>query len=881
MKFLALAALCGLSCVSTQAMAAATQTTLTTSQLPRNAKPTHYSLSIVPDAAKMSFQGHAVIMVDLLTPSDSITLHGADLAITAAAIKAMGGAATGATASVDAANETITIRFASQLAPGHYELDLAYTGKINTQANGLFALDYKDTQGADKRALFTQFEAADARRMFPGWDEPSYKATFDLALTLPAGQMPVANTPVTKQTPLTDGRIEYRFARTPIMSSYLVFLGGGEFDRISKMAGKTEVGLIAGRGNAEKARYALDASAQVLPYYEDYFGQPFPLPKLDNVAGPGQSQFFSAMENWGAIFSFERVLLLDPALSSETDRQRIYEVAAHEIAHQWFGDLVTMAWWNDLWLNEGFASWMAGKTTSHFNPDWENELTDVGDRERAMALDAYKTTHPIVQKVDTVAQASQAFDAITYSKGKAVISMLEGYAGSDVWRQGLRSYMARHAYGNTRTADLWRAVEEAGAKGLVTIADDYTARPGIPMIRVANVQCKGGQTRFTLAQGEFSIDDKARADRKPLKWNVPVRTSLLGADGATRQDITRKPKLKASLAGCAPLLVNPGQTGYFRTLYDAPQQDALRQNFTKLAPIDQLGILADAGALGRGGYQGMAQELALIEAVPMDANARLLGDAVGALAGYHDLLKSDAATQAKIASWTIARFAPVRAQVGFTPKAGEKPPVSVLRAGLIKDLGALGDPAVLAEARRLFAALESDPKALDGPLKSAWLDVLATHADRATWDKMHAMAKQQTQQLARSTWYRLLGAAEDPALAQAALDLAISEEPGPTLSAAILQQVAYAHPDLTVKFALDHLDRVNSFVDGSSRTRYIASLAGAARNPEMVMVLEDYARKHLTPESRKPIDGAQARIRARAAHDPRVKSEIKDWFAAK
>ncbi len=881
MKYLALAALCGLSCVSAQAVAAATQTTLTTSQLPRNAKPTHYSLSIIPDAAKMTFQGHAVILVDLLVPSDSITLHGAGLAVTAASIKAAGGAATAATATADEPNETITIRFAGPLPAGHYELDLAYAGKINTQANGLFALDYKDTQGADKRALFTQFEAADARRMFPGWDEPSYKATYDLALTLPAGQMPVANTPVTKQTSLADGRIEYRFARTPIMSSYLVFLGGGEFDRISKMAGKTEVGLIAGRGNAEKARYALDASAQILPYYEDYFGQPFPLPKLDNVAGPGQSQFFSAMENWGAIFSFERVLLLDPALSSETDRQRIYEVAAHEIAHQWFGDLVTMAWWNDLWLNEGFASWMAGKTTAHFNPDWEAELTDVGDRERAMALDAYKTTHPIVQKVDTVAQASQAFDAITYSKGKSVISMLEGYAGGDVWRKGLRTYMARHAYGNTRTADLWRAVEEAGAKGLVTIADDYTARPGIPMIRVSNVTCKGGQTRFALAQGEFSMDDKARADRKPLKWTVPVRTTMIGADGTTRQDVTSKPKLKASLAGCAPLLVNPGQTGYFRTLYDAPQQEALRQNFTKLAPIDQLGILADAGALGRGGYQGMAQELALIEAVPMDANARLIGDAVGTLADYHELLEGDAAAQAKIGSWTITRFAPVRDRIGLSPKAGEAPPVSILRAGVIKSLGAMGDPVVLGEARRLFAALDSDAKALDGPLKAAWLDVLATHADRATWDKMHAIAKQQTQQLARSTWYRLLGGANDPALAQAALELAITAEPGPTLSAAILQQVAYSHPDLAVKFALGHLEQVNQFVDGSSRTRYIASLAGAARNPEMVMVLEDYARKHLTPESRKPIDGAQARIRARAAHDPRVKAQIKDWFAAK
>ncbi|HMT42952.1 MAG TPA: M1 family metallopeptidase [Chakrabartia sp.] len=885
MKRIAMAAALALTCVSVPALAAgASQQAkpgLTTSQLPRTARPVHYTLSIVPDAAKLTFEGRATIQIDLLVPSDRITMNAADLAILSASIKASGGAESPALVTMDAKAETLTMRFEKTMPIGRYELVFAYTGRINQQANGLFALDYKDPQGADKRALFTQFEAPDARRMFPGWDEPSYKASYDLALTLPEGQMPVANTPVASQKKRADARIEYRFARTPVMSSYLVFLGGGEFDRITKMAGKTEVGLIMGRGNAEKARYALDASAQILPYFEEYFAQPFPLPKLDNVAGPGQSQFFSAMENWGAIFSFERVLLLDPALTSEAGRQRIYEVAAHEIAHQWFGDLVTMAWWNDLWLNEGFASWMAGKTMAHFNPDWEAELEDVADRETAMALDAYRTTHPIVQRVDTVAQASQAFDAITYSKGKAVISMLEGYAGAETWRTGLRSYMARHAYGNTTTADLWRAVEQAGAKGLIAIADDYTAKPGIPLVRVSDVACKDGNTRFTLAQGEFSLDEKALADRKPLRWQVPVRSRIVTADDAARLDVMAKPKLAATLDACGTLLVNAGQTGYFRTLYDAPGQAALRRDFAKLAPIDQLGVLADARALGQGGYQGMDVALNLIDAVPADANPRLLADAMGSVAGWHDLFEGDAATKAKIASWALARYAPVREKTGLAPRAGEAPPVALLRTDLIGDLGGMGDPVLVAEARRLFAALETDPTAMDGPLKSAWLGVLAAHADRATWDRMHAFAAKQTQQMTRSTWYRLLGGAKDPALAQAALDLALTAEPGPTLSAALIQEVAYSHPDLAVKFAIDHLEQVNQFVDGSSRTRYIAALAGAGRNPELVMVLEDYARRHLTPDSRKAVDTAQARIRARAAHDPRVKAEVKAWFEAK
>ncbi|RYD41225.1 MAG: hypothetical protein EOP63_16035, partial [Sphingomonadales bacterium] len=220
-----------------------------------------------------------------------------------------------------------------------------------------------------------------------------------------------------------------------------------------------EVGIVSPKGSGEQARFALDSLGPLLGYYSDYFGQPYPLPKLDNVAGPGQSQFFGAMENWGAIFTFERILLDDPKITSEAVRQQIYSTQAHEVAHQWFGDLVTMAWWDDLWLNEGFASWMETKASDHFHPDWQPLLDRVGGREGAMALDAFATTHPIVQTIRTVEDTNQAFDAITYQKGEAVITMLEAYAGEDVWRGGLRTYMAKHKYANTRTDDLWNAVE--------------------------------------------------------------------------------------------------------------------------------------------------------------------------------------------------------------------------------------------------------------------------------------------------------------------------------------------------------------------------------------------------------------------------------------
>jgi len=504
-----------------------------TTQLPRGAAPSHYAIEVTPDAANLKFTGRTTIDVIVTQAMPALVLNAADLTISSVTLtpvndKAAKGKAAKGTARIDAAAQTVTFDFGKPLQPGSYKLDIDYAGVINQQANGLFALDYTDNAGKAKRALFTQFEAPDARRFVPSFDEPSYKATFDLSAVVPADQLAVSNMPVKSSADAGSGRKLVTFGTSPKMSSYLLFFGLGELERATKMAGATEVGVITGKGNTGKAQLALDASAAILPYYNDYFGVPFPLPKLDNVAGPGQSQFFSAMENWGAIFTFERALLVDPRFTSESTRRTIYSIVAHEMAHQWFGDLVTMAWWDDLWLNEGFASWMATKVTDKLNPEWEMLLSRVNGRERAMSLDSLVTTHPILQKIHTVDEVNQAFDDITYEKGEAVITMLEGFAGEDAWRSGIRAYMKQHAYGNTVTDDLWKAVEGAGAKGVVGIAHDFTSQPGIPLVKVDSAQCQGGSTILSLSQGEFSRD---RKDKAPLKWNVPVMAQAIGPRG--------------------------------------------------------------------------------------------------------------------------------------------------------------------------------------------------------------------------------------------------------------------------------------------------------------------------------------------------------------
>src|SRR6202012_5723908 len=270
---------------------------------------------------------------------------------------------------------------------GHHVLTIPYTGKINQHAAGLFALDYDTAQGK-KRALFTQFENSDARRFIPSWDEPGIKTTYTLTATVPANDMPLSNTPIASTEMLPGGLKRVHFAQSPKMSSYLLFFGTGDFQRISRKVNGVDVGVVFKSGDAAKATFALDAAAHILPYYEDYFGVKFPLPKLDLIAGPGSSQFFGAMENWGAIFYFERDILIDPDRSTDADKQRVYTVVAHEMAHQWFGDLVTMDWWSDLWLNEGFANWMETKATSQFHPEWNLALQDIGSNQTAMESDS-------------------------------------------------------------------------------------------------------------------------------------------------------------------------------------------------------------------------------------------------------------------------------------------------------------------------------------------------------------------------------------------------------------------------------------------------------------------------------------------------------------
>lgn len=863
--------------ISSPAATAAPASRQIPTQLPTNVRPLQYTINATPDAANLRFAGRADIDIQVLEATDSITLNAADLDFIGVWL---GGGDSGAPLAlsprkieVSEEKQTATFRFGREIAPGRYRLTIDYKGKIFTQAAGLFALDYEGEAGK-KRALFTQFEAPDARRFFPGWDEPQYRTPYNLNVTVPADQDVIGNMPQAGMRTNANGTKTVTFQTTPAMSSYLLFLAVGEFDRITTTSANTEIGVVTKRGDGEKGRWALESSAKILPWYNDYFGTPYPLPKLDNVAGPGSSQFFGAMENWGAIFSFESILLVDPAITTEATRQRIFEVAAHEMAHQWFGDLVTMAWWDDLWLNEGFASWMATKATTALHPEWDPELGTVSGREAAINLDSVSSTHPVVQRISTVEQISQAFDAITYQKGEAVITMLEDYVGEDAWRRGVQDYIRTHRLGNTQTDDLWQAVERAAGKPVTAIAHDFTLQPGVPLIRVEDATCRGGKTAVTLRQAQFSRD---RQDQAAKAWRVPVIASTVG--GAETRTLVTGGTGTLSVAGCNPVVVNSGQTGYYRTLYTPALLDRLTASFARLKPIDQIGLLADNWGLGLAGYQSAAEALDMVDAVPANANPQVWSRAATILSSIHTMYEADPAHQAMLSRYASRKLSPVLARIGWAPKAGEAPTVPVLRADLIQTLGEMGDPAVVGEANRRLAA--GDPLATGGPLRSTILAVTARNVDSAGWERLRAQARSERSPLVKTQLYKLLGSAADPALAQRALDLALTDEPGATTSASIISAVADEHPDLAYDFAIRNREKVEGLVDISSRSRFLAGLGGGSADPAMVPKLEDFATRYMTPQSRGRVDVAIASIRDRVRVRTTRLPDITRWLEAK
>ncbi len=838
--------------------------------LPTGVVPTHYALSITPDAAAQTFKGAVQIDIDVKRDTNQIELNSADITFDKVSLTGMKEAPQ---VSFDADQQTVILRFDAPVKAGHHVLSISYAGQIHQQPAGFFSLDYTAADGSQKRALFTQFENSDARRFLPSWDEPGIKATFSLTADVPKGEMAVSNMPQQgKPTPLKGGLERVRFQTSPKMSSYLLFFGLGDFERISQKVGKTTVGVIVKRGDTAKAKFALDAAVHLLPYYNRYFGVDFPLPKLDLIAAPGQSQFFSAMENWGAIFYFEGAVLIDPKVSTIGDEQGVYITIAHEMSHQWFGDLVTMDWWDNLWLNEGFASWMENKATDQFHRDWKLWLVDISEKEAALAVDARAGTHPIVTPIRDVLQANEAFDTITYQKGESVIHMLEDYVGDDAFRAGVRTYMKAHAYGNTESDDLWRELAKATPLPVTQVAHDFTLQAGVPLIRVATTP-----TGLRLSQERFYAAGPDAADT--TAWHVPV---MVGVNGSIlwKGTVSRGAPADVAVPAGSVAIVNAGQTGYFRTLYDADSFAKVAAGFSTLSdPADQLALLNDSFALGNDGYASLSHFTQLAAQITPDTEPMVTLSAIGSLQ-YLDYLYEGLPGQPAFKAWGRKLLEPVLAKVGWDPKPGEAPTVTLMRNNLLGLLSQLNDQAVVDEANKRFAAYLKDPNSLSGDTLQNVLNIVAFHADADTWDKLHALARDSKSSLEKLKYYPLLGAAHDETVAKKALDLVGGDEAPITVRPTILDVLAGYHPLMAADYVIANKDAFDKFLEPDSRVRYLPQLLVGAEDPAVQAKLDAYAADHIPADARGDVTKTDAAISERVTIRTRHLPDVDAWLAA-
>jgi aminopeptidase N len=792
-------------------------------KLPKIVVPDAYRIDIVPDLVKLSLTGQESIDVQVRQATDSFTLNEAGLTLGKAALED----GTAGRVTVDEKAQTATLHFPHPIAPGKHTLSIAYTGPIPETPNGIYYDDYKTPAGEKKRMLVTQFEVADARRMFPGWDEPAFKATFQLGVTVPKALEAVSNMPAASVTAVGADAKHVVFATTPRMSTYLLALIAGDMGALHGGAAGTKMTAWAPAGEQDQADYALKTEQNILPYYDSYFGVNFPLPKLDLIAIPG-NYAAGAMENWGAITFIDDAMLFDPKTSAPSTRESIHYVVAHEMAHQWSGDLVTMGWWDNIWLNEGFATWMGWKVTDLLNPSWEIWPRQHRDREQAMAQDAVPTTHPIQQAIHDESEANSAFDGISYQKGEQIIRMIEDWIGPDTFRDGMRAYMKAHAYSNATSADLWAALGAAAHRDVATVAAGFTEQPGVPLVRLTR-GCNGSRATVTLTQDRFTIHDP---HPKKLTWTIPV---TLGAPGAAPQRVllTAAPATLALPSCTAPLKANLGEDGYFRTQYDAASLAALRPAFTQLAAVDRANLLGDEFALFVAGRARLSDYLSLLPALKDETNIAVWSDTLSHLRALHRALEGSA-VEGAFDAYAVNLITPEYDRLGWNPKPGESFLDTLLRPDVIGAMGHFGDKATLAEASKRFLAFQKDPASLPPALREPVLDMVGHHADQAQWEALKQMGIKATSTEEKLRYFGAMASATDPRLVEENVAFADAGEVPNGRVTSFLFQVSQASgkADLVYRLVVPAETKLSKRLppDGLGPTVLIAAAAGSS-NP--------------------------------------------------
>ncbi|ATB50859.1 M1 family metallopeptidase [Corallococcus macrosporus] len=726
-------------------------------RLPTSIRPRRYAATLTLDLDAKSFSGQQTIDLDVSAPSNELILHGIALALSDVTFRAGGQSRKPASIQPVAVSETVVLRFDEALPAGAASLDVTWTGRFTEGLRGLYQ--------AGKVAA-TQFEAADARRLFPCFDEPAFKARWALTVRVPRGLTVLGNGPVVKET--QEGPLRaVTFQETEVLSSYLIALVVGPL--VGTDAQDVQGVPVRTWALPEKAhltRFGQDAALAVLPRLQDYFGLPYAFTKVDQVGIPDFEA--GAMENAGLITYREVALLLDPATAPLSVKKRVAEVVTHELAHQWFGNWVTMVWWDDLWLNEAFATWMAFKIVDQWRPEWRMWLDFDAHRASALHLDALKSTHPIHGEVRNAGEAGESFDAITYEKGGAVLRMIEGFLGEGPFREGIRQYMRKHARANAVKEDLWNALGEAAGQPVEELATAWVGQSGFPLV-TAKLDGRG----LSLSQRRFYTEPGVRSGET---WPVPVVLRYEDATGAREQRVLlRDAQATVKLEGEGEvkwLTANAGSTGFYRVAYDKPGMEKLAANLKALAPSERISLLADQWALVRAGEASVADLLDLAGRFGDEEDDSVLDELVGRLA-YIESRLTDGEDQVRFRAWIEELLGPGLKKLGWQPVQGEADRVRLRRASLVRAVGGIarGQDA-LAEARpRVGRMLQGERDALEPNLLDAAVGMVARAGDAALFDTILQKIPSEPDPATQRRYLLALTAFEAPELTERARGL--------------------------------------------------------------------------------------------------------------
>jgi aminopeptidase N len=738
----------------------------TAQRLPAGVTPKHYGLQFAPDLAGERFTGTARIDVDVAAPRSAVVLNALDLTIEDARIS-QGGQTSAASVALDAEKQQATLTVPSPLAAGPAEIALTFSAPFNRQLAGF----YLSTTPKRKYAV-SQLESTDARRMFPCFDEPALKATFDVSVVLDEGDIGISNGRVVSDVPgPAAGKHTVTFATTPRMSTYLVALLAGDFECAADSAEGIPLRVCATPGQQRLASFALEATKGVLRFYNRYYGIKYPFEKLDQVAVPDFAA--GAMENTAAIVYRESLLLVDPATAPLEQKRNAAGTIAHEIAHQWFGDLVTMKWWDDVWLNEGFATWMSAKAVDDWKPEWSTRAEEVQDATNALWADSLATTRPIHAAAETPAEIAELFDAIAYQKTGSVLRMIESYIGTEPFREGINAYVARHAYGNASAEDFAAALAAAAHQPIDRVLMDYVRQPGLPLV-IVTPACRAGRTTLSLTQHRFFYGADRLRQPSPERWSVPV--CLRTADGEPKCSLLAQQRDSVSIPGCpAAVLANASTSGFYRTAY-APGATKELARAKWVRPDERALFLADQWALVFGGTLDLGQFLDLADAQKPRVERLPLEELYWSLKLVREEVAS-AADRPAFEEWARTLARPLVAELGTRTRPDDSDEQKKFRSAVLRFASEVArDPDVVSELLGVARRYVDGDKGVDPALVDPAFGAVQRSGDPTLYERFVELSKTPLNPLDRDRYVYSLPAFESEALVKRTMESALTAE---------------------------------------------------------------------------------------------------------